>query len=213
MKAVSSTGCSPADQVNGSAARLLARALVIRLNRPAMLVLVVGPSGVGKDTLMNRARVLLAGRSDIVFVKREITRPTTGDAEQHIPIEEDAFTRRQADGAYALSWRANGLGYGVRTEIESHLAAGAIVVLNTSREIVASARQRFGRVRIISIVADPATIAERLKQRGRESAPDMARRLERASRPDLSGDDVVVLRNEGGVEEGAQRLAELIAAE
>lgn len=123
-----------------------------------MLVLVIGPSGVGKDTLINGARAQLANRRDIVFATREITRALGRDAERHVPVDERTFAERDANGEYALSWRANGLGYGVSKAIEQNLAAGTTVVLNASRSAVDVARHRFAALRIVSIVAEPTII-------------------------------------------------------
>ncbi len=57
------------------------------------LVVVVGPSGAGKDTLIARARVRLAGDPTIVFPLRLVTR-TASAAEDHQIISEPGLRRR-----------------------------------------------------------------------------------------------------------------------
>ncbi|MCW3475769.1 phosphonate metabolism protein/1,5-bisphosphokinase (PRPP-forming) PhnN [Limobrevibacterium gyesilva] len=169
-----------------------------------MLILVVGPSGAGKDTLMEAARRRLAGDARFRFVRREITRPREAGGEDHVPVDAAGFARRRAAGAYALSWEAHGLGYGIPADIADALAAGRVVVANVSRAVIADAARRFP-VRVLEITAPPEVLARRLAARGREDAQDVAARLRRSvSLP--QGVDVVTVMNDGTVEEGAGRV-------
>jgi phosphonate metabolism protein PhnN/1,5-bisphosphokinase (PRPP-forming) len=173
-----------------------------------VLALVVGPSGVGKDTLLDGARAMLAADDRFVFPAREITRPQDAGGEDHIPVSEEVFAARKTAGGYGLSWRAHGLSYGIPAQIAENLAAGRTVVVNVSRSVLDAARARYGCVRVISITADQRLLAERLARRGRESADDIAARLARRA-VEVTGDDVVVVRNDGSPDEG---IAQLVAA-
>lgn len=173
-----------------------------------LLVLVVGPSGVGKDTLLAGARLAL-GPDAAVFPRREITRPPDLGGEDYISVSEAAFAARAAAGGYALAWRAHGLAYGVPGSILDDLRSGATVVVNASRSVVAEARQRFPRLRVVSVTADPDQLAARLALRGRETADEIAARLARAPDAPVGGSDVVAIANDGAVEAG---IAALVAA-
>lgn len=147
--------------------------------RRGRLVLVVGPSGAGKDTLINLARECLAGDENVLFVRRVVTR-AAGGVEDHDCLSPEAFEAAEAAGAFALSWRAHGLGYGIPASAADAVAAGRCVVCNASRGIVAEARARFPRVEVVQVSAPAEVLAERLAARGRESAEDVAARVRRA---------------------------------
>ena len=162
---------------------------------PGRLILVVGPSGVGKDTLIDAAKSL--GLSGVRIVRRDITRPADLGGEDYASLTDTDFEERQASGHYALSWRAHGLSYGVPADILGDLAAGHRVVVNVSRSVLDEARRRFENLLIISVTARPEVIRERLKARGRESASEIEGRVSRAAEFVVEGADVVELRNDG----------------
>jgi phosphonate metabolism protein PhnN/1,5-bisphosphokinase (PRPP-forming) len=174
-------------------------------------VLVVGPSGVGKDTLLDGARAALAHRSDIVFVQRDITRPRDAGGEQHAEVSGETFAARVAAGHYALHWQANGHGYGIPRTMADALAAGATVVVNGSRGVIDEARTRFGPVVVALVTARPETLRARLLQRGRESAAEIDARVARAALPGPSGADVVVIANDADPKVAIIQLVALIA--
>lgn len=164
------------------------------------LALVVGPSGAGKDSMLDGARAALAAEERFVFARREITRPADAGGEAHIAIDRPTFEARRAAGAYALSWDAHGLGYGIPRAVEGDLAAGRVVVANVSRGVLDGARAAYPRIAIISITVSEAVLAARLRARGRETEADIARRLERARAFAVTGGDVIDIRNDGALE-------------
>ena len=75
-------------------------------------VLVVGPSGAGKDTVIAGARAALEGEPRLLFPRRVVTR-LASEWEAHDSLDEAGFRRAEAAGAFAQSWRAHGLCYGI----------------------------------------------------------------------------------------------------
>ena len=162
-----------------------------------MLVLVVGPSGAGKDSLLNAAREAFRDDLRMIFARRVITRPADPYGENHEPVSETEFAARD----FALSWSAHGLHYGIPAAV---LDAAPVVVANVSRGVIADTARRYD-VRVIEVAAPPEILAARLAARGRESNVDVARRLARiADIPD--GVAVETVWNDGTLEEGIERF-------
>lgn len=161
------------------------------------LFLVVGPSGAGKDTLIDAA---CRQRPDLHLMPRTVTRPAPDG--EHIAVTTAEFSELKRSYGFALSWDANGLRYGIGREIEDRLAGGQSVIVNGSRSTVGEARERFQPLRIINIVARFDVLSRRLRERGREDATSIDDRLGRANRDAPHGADVVTVENSGTLEDG-----------
>ena len=175
-----------------------------------MLVLVVGPSGAGKDTLINAARAALATDPDFVFPRRVVTRPTVASLEDHESVSAEEFALRERHGAYALSWEAHGLRYGLPASLADDLEAGRVVVMNGSRTMTGAAVARFPGTRVILIEARPDVRAKRLAGRGRESAADIEARLRREVAMPVP--DAIRIDNSGALNEGVSRFVAALQA-
>jgi ribose 1,5-bisphosphokinase len=176
---------------------------------PGWLVLVVGPSGAGKDTLLAEARQRLGHDPGVAFPARVITRPPDA-TEQCIAASAEAYEAGCREGADALHWRAHGLGYAIPAAVDAAIRDGRTVVLNVSRTVIPQARALYARVHVVLIDADPAVRAARLAGRGRETGPAIADRLAReAALPSGTVPDTVI-RNDGPPDEGGAALARLI---
>ena len=172
-----------------------------------MLILVVGPSGAGKDTVLDGARVRLAGDPRFRFVRRAVTRPAAAGGEDHEAITEAEFDRRVAAGGFSISWRAHGLGYGVPADIGETIARNVVAVVNGSRTRIDAAAALFP-TRVIEITASPEMLAQRLAARGREPAGDISERLARTiALPDAAVDTI---RNDGCVTAAVDRFVAVL---
>ena len=165
------------------------------------LILVVGPSGAGKDSLIAAAAEKLSADASYYFPKREITRPSDAGGEDHIEVSVEGFHATRESGGYALSWEAHGLCYGVSAVFNQWIESGATVVVNVSRTVPDAVRGKYLNLRVIFVTAPLDILAQRIASRGRESAADVEERLARAGIAQPTGDDVVILNNDGSLEE------------
>ena len=173
---------------------------------PGTLFLVVGPSGAGKDTLIEGARRRLEDDARFVFARRIVTR--SGGAQGDITMAPDHFETEKRKGVFALSWCAHGLAYGVPREILKALEEGRSVIANVSRGVIAEARENFPRVRVIHVDAPPALLKQRLAERRRETADDQEERLDRTF--PVEGNDVESLFNDGSVDHAVDAMVRIL---
>jgi ribose 1,5-bisphosphokinase len=165
-----------------------------------MIFAIVGPSGAGKDTLIRGA---IAARPDLRLVRRVITRPTEAGGEDFEGVTPAEFNARQQRGDFALDWKAHGLSYGIpRAEV----AGAGDVVFNGSRAALDRAALAFPGMRVIVITAPAALLADRLAARGRETAADIAARLDRAGFALPPGIPAATVLNDATPEVGIARL-------
>jgi phosphonate metabolism protein PhnN/1,5-bisphosphokinase (PRPP-forming) len=178
-----------------------------------VLFLVVGPSGVGKDSLIDGAKRLLSDDVSYYFPKRYITRPKDAGGEPHRAVTEGEFERLNAEGALMLGWEAHGHRYGIPVAAEEAVAAGRSVVVNVSRQVIEEARQRWQPVRILLVTAPRDVLATRLAARGRETDDDIQKRLDRSDAYRVTGDDVLEVVNAGRLDRAVDRFVALLEHE
>lgn len=163
---------------------------------PGRIFSIVGPSGAGKDTLIEAAR---RARPDLHVVRRVITRPPEAGGEPYEGVTEDEFLRRKLAGEFVLDWEAHGLCYGIPLSVERAMSEGRDVIFNGSRAMLGAAWEAFPGLTVVHVTASVPVLAERLAQRGRESRDQIARRLTRASYEIPYGIGVRVVENNGAL--------------
>ena len=75
---------------------------------PGNLIYLMGPSGSGKDSLIEATRHSLAERGCEVM-RRVITRSAESVGEDAQGVSAQAFEALKEQGAFALHWQAHGL--------------------------------------------------------------------------------------------------------
>jgi ribose 1,5-bisphosphokinase len=179
------------------------------LNGP--LVYVMGPSGAGKDSVLNRARLLLATDAPVIFAHRYITRPAEAGGENHVELSPAEFGLRRTHGLFAFHWQAHGNEYGIGREIYSGRRAGLTVVVSGSREHFQQLGGVDDNTHPVLVTAPAERLIERLATRAREDAEAAAERLQRSEAYDVTDRRLVTIVNDGALDEAAAKFVSLLA--
>jgi ribose 1,5-bisphosphokinase len=175
---------------------------------PGRFILVVGPSGAGKDTLLGLARAACAEDRSVVFPRRVVTRQASA-FEDNEQVSFEVFRQARADGGFAVHWEAHGHGYGLPRAIDDELRAGRTVVANVSRTMIDAVRRAYANVTVVSITAPPEILQRRLAARARSSDGQVEDRLNRAVDDPAAVPDLTII-NIGSAEHHARELVRII---
>ncbi len=171
------------------------------------LIAVVGPSGVGKDSVMAGIHGAMPAMHK---VRRVITRAPGLGGEDYDAVSVPEFETLVRDGAFCLHWGAHGLFYGIPITVKFQLNRGTDCLVNFSRKALAEAAGIFPRFQVLNITASPETLARRLAGRGRETESEIAKRLAQAEKPLPEGLDVIHLANDGALDQTIVRAVALL---
>ena len=178
----------------------------------AQLIYVMGPSGVGKDTLLNHLRAHVRTLQPIAalhFARRTITRAAGDATEDHEAVSHEDFAQLARSDAFALHWQAHGLHYGVRhTELTDR---SGWVIVNGSRAFVQEARERCPGMIVLHVSAPETLVRQRLLSRQRETHGEVEARVLRSQSAavDIAEGDLHLV-NAGSLEQSATALYQLL---
>jgi len=178
------------------------------------LIYVMGPSGVGKDSLLNWLRLHVRGLQSppaLHFARRTITRGVENSNEDHEIVGVDEFLHLRQTGAFALHWQAHGLHYGVRTEEVTGRSGWAMV--NGSRAYVEQARRLFDGLTVLHVSAPEGVVRARLTARQRETFSEVEARIQRSQTAEarIAPGDLQIV-NADSLDATAQQLCHLLQA-
>ncbi|MEN8918767.1 MAG: phosphonate metabolism protein/1,5-bisphosphokinase (PRPP-forming) PhnN [Octadecabacter sp.] len=171
------------------------------------LIAVVGPSGVGKDSVMAGIH---ATAPNFHLVRRVITRVPDLGGEDYDAATVPQFNEMVVHGAFAVHWGAHGLFYGIPTTVKYQLNKGTDCLVNFSRSALPQAAELFDHLLVLNITADREVLARRLAARGRENAGDIAKRLAQSEKPLPTGLNVIHLPNNGPLTDTVSRAVALL---
>jgi ribose 1,5-bisphosphokinase len=170
------------------------------------LLLVVGASGVGKDSILRNLQALFASHDRVHFLKRVITRPSDPKNEVHDSLSEEDFLVALNRGEFAVHWQANGNLYGLPNQALDLIKKGKVVVANGSRGAYADIKAAFPRVELVLITAKADTVKSRMEARGRDTADEIMQRLQRSAEMDKSMPTTLVIENDGSLQQAVKKL-------
>lgn len=174
------------------------------------MIVVVGPSGAGKDSLIAYARQHLAENPNVHFVRRVITRPANAGGEDHSAATPSEFDDLKAAGRFAVDWDAHGLSYGIPQDVCDWLSRGGVVIANGSRSVLPCFQRAFAQMTVVNVTASTDVLADRLEARGRENRDEILRRLARSSLEIVGDYHVVTLDNSGRLADAGERFLNVI---
>lgn len=178
----------------------------------AKLLYFMGPSGAGKDSLLDWLRQHLPADLPVQWARRTISRPAAPGGEAHESTTPDAHAALQVADAFALHWKANGLAYGVRHAELAPLAQGRWLLVNGSRAYLPEALLRYPALVAVHITASPDVLRRRLHARGRESTGEVEQRVLRALQFEAPpGAASIEVRNDGTLDDAGLALLQALA--
>jgi len=188
----------------------------MKLNERGLLVVLSGPSGVGKGTV-RKALFDLEGH-DLVYSTSMTTRPQReGEVEgsDYYFVSHEEFERRIKDDAF-LEW-AEFVGhyYGTpKDKVDAHLQEGREVVLEIEVQGALQVREKAPEG-VFIFIAPPnkESLYRRLLRRGTETGDTIQKRMDKAERefPLAHKYDYIVVNDE--VTNAADRVLAIIRAE
>jgi len=135
------------------------------------IVLIVGASGVGKDTLLRNIK----DKIEANFVTRYITRVSDTN-ETNFYVDKDAFKVLQKGDFFVSTWEAHENHYGIaQNQIKDGLN-----IISISRASIKDFEKLYNDVTTISITLPREALYKRLKGRGREDEEQIQKRLKRS---------------------------------
>jgi len=183
---------------------------------PGVLVLVAGPSGAGKDTLIASARAHFHGDRRFTFPKRVVTR-ASDMTEQVQQVSTGDFEAIEQRGGFLFAWRAHGLAYGVPVLARDYLADGRVVVVNVSRRVISTAFEVWPHSHAVYVQVAEDILQARLQRRGRETAEQIGARLSRATpgavAPREAPESVTVIDNSGAIAHATSAFVDVLEAQ
>ena len=183
----------------------------------SLLIVLSGPSGVGKDAVLSRMRELGKQYYFTVTATTRSRRPTERDGVDYIFLTPETF-RGMVDRGEFMEWaEVYGNLYGVpRAQVVDALTLGRDVIVKPDVQGAASIK-KLAPEAVFIFLGPPSMeeLGERLRQRMSESPDALAVRLKTAESEmrEATEFDHVVINRQGRLDEAIEEIEEIAARE
>jgi ribose 1,5-bisphosphokinase len=171
-------------------------------------VYLIGPSGAGKDTLMEAAA---EADPRVRPARRFVTR--AGGGRWDVSVSRREFGEMLDAGLLLFHWESHGFSYGVPAEDERSLPPERVLIVNGSREYLGRAARIRPGIAAVMVTARQDVLRQRLTARGREAPDAIERRLARGAQAFAApeGVAVYVLDNSGALRESVLAFLAIVS--
>ena len=178
------------------------------------VIVITGPSGVGKGTLIRLLRDELQGLGLSVSATTREPRPGEVDGVDYKFLSDAEFDSLLEQGAFVEHAEYAGRRYGtLRSELERRAAAGEPVVLEIEVEGARQIRDALpGALQVFIAPPSREALRERLVGRGTDSAEVIAKRLEVAERELDAQDEFAHVVVNDRLEDAVRELVEIVGS-
>ena len=185
------------------------------IRRPPLLFVLSGPSGVGKDAILNRLRILGSPLHFTVTATTRTIRENERDGIDYNFLSRTSFEQMIANDEFIEHAEVYGNLYGVpKAQVQNAFNTGSDVLIKTDVQGAASIKRLAPQVVLVFVVAPSMhELERRLKWRLTESNESLRRRLETARQEmeHVDAFDYVIVND--GLEDAVHQLNGIIAAE
>ena len=182
-----------------------------------MLIVISGPAGSGKGTVVKELRSQLPGLGLSVSATTRSPRPGEEDGVHYYFMSRDDFEEALSHGEILEHTIYCGNYYGtLRSEVERVLSGGHDLILEIEADGAMQVKRLFpDTITIMLIPPDSQVLEARLRGRGTETDDVILARLRRAREEIVISEkyDYIVVNKDNGVEECARDIAGILAAE
>jgi len=184
---------------------------------PGLLFVVSGPSGAGKDTLVDALRARLPRLRYSVSTTTRAPRPGEIEGEHYFFVTREEFERRLGAGGFLEWFEYNGNFYGTpRDFVERTLTQGYDLVMKPEVNGALAIKRAFPDAILIFLAPDKFShLRVRLLARRTETNEEIARRLEIAHQEFkfVRDFDYIVINEESRSDEAVLDLQAILQAE
>jgi guanylate kinase len=184
---------------------------------PPLLIVLSGPSGVGKDTVLGRMKERGLPFHYVVTATTRPPREGEKDGVEYHFLSEEEYDRLLSEDGLLENAEVYGRRYGVpKAQVREALARGQDVIMRVDVQGAATIRKLAPEALFVFLApASREELEERLRRRRTEAEADFRLRLDTAEREMACREqfDHVVVNEEGRLEETLERVLAVIAAE